>query len=52
MDGYLWLCVSYLLHWKQLRFLVTGRYPVKQTVEQKSCDDPFLWNAVWPFSRI
>lgn len=50
-DGHLpW--PSHLLHWKQLRFLATGRYPVKHTVEQKSCDEPFLWNAVWPLSRI
>lgn len=41
-----------LWHWEQVRFLLAGgRWPVKQTVEQKSCVDPFLWNAVWPLSR-
>lgn len=43
---------GYLLHWKQLRFLKgEGRWPVRHTVEQKSCVEPFLWKAVWPFSR-
>lgn len=42
----------YLLHWEQDRFLLAGgRWPVRHTVEQKSCVEPFLWNAVWPFSR-
>lgn len=48
------MCVEtqYLLHWKQDRHLLAGgRWPVRQTVEQKSCVEPFLWNAVWPFSR-
>lgn len=41
-----------LWHWEQVRFLLAGgRCPVKQTVEQKSCVEPFLWNAVWPLSR-
>lgn len=41
-----------LWHWEQVRFLLAGgRWPVKQTVEQKSCVEPFLWNAVWPLSR-
>lgn len=42
----------HLLHWKHALFLpAVGRWPVRQTVEQKSCVEPFLWNAVWPFSR-
>lgn len=27
-------------------------YPVRHSVEQKSCVDPFLWYAVCPFWRI